>query len=767
LFHGVPARPTHFVGRKDILERLVARLKAGDNISVSVGGAGGAGKTTLAVEVAHNSEILSHFREGILWAALGKHPAIDAILAEWATAFALDVSTLAEPSGRAKTIKNAVGMRSILFIIDDVWDEESASLLRCGGPNCAYLLTTRDDRIARHFAGPSGTEKIAELDPIPAFELLQYLAPEVCAAEPESAKGLVDATGGLPLAIELLGGYLGDPEHSGLVDLRTAALREMFDPTRRLLLARERLGGRSGERPTLEQTIALSLEDLPPQVVQAFYCLGAFAPKPDSFDVAVAQLVANAETSWWGILLRRNLVENPDGERLSIHPVLAEYAASRMPSEAVVRHRTAYADFLVTQAGKWWILDREYSQIRYAWSLWDGDAHGKIVFVERVLELQRLRRWWRDHISWAEDALKIAYEKGWKKHISKLLLALGVTYGDMGQRQRALTYFESVIPLYEEAGDQGGLAVTLNNIGTVYLGLGEWHKALEYFERAIEASEETGIKLELAMMLSNIARVYDGLGKPLDALRYDERALSVFEEVGDRSGLGIMLNNIGSVHHGLGQPQVALAYYERALTIMEELGHQHGLAATLNNMGGVYGELDQQELAMQCYERALRIAEVIGDQPDFAKTLHNIGVAYNRMEKWQEALMYFERAVPITEELRDWVGLASILNNIGLATDRLGQRQEALEHYRQALSITEEIGDRAGEALARFLIAIAYYKENRLAEAVEQLRCSVELGKAAQIPALEEYLLVLHDFEVELAALPGFEGPDQSASLGA
>ena len=42
----------------------------------------------------------------------------------------------------------------------------------------------------------------------PAYELLNDLAPEACAADRDTAQYLVTLVGGLPLALVVLGGYL-------------------------------------------------------------------------------------------------------------------------------------------------------------------------------------------------------------------------------------------------------------------------------------------------------------------------------------------------------------------------------------------------------------------------------------------------------------------------------------------------------------------------------------------------------------------------------
>jgi tetratricopeptide (TPR) repeat protein len=756
LFHGVPAQPTNFVGREEILDRLVARLTAGGNASVSAGGTGGAGKTTLAVKLAYDARILAHFTEGVLWAALGKDPAIEAILGEWAEALGLDVSSLAEPAQRAQAIKNAVGLRSILFIIDDVWDEAAASLLRCGGPNCAHLLTTRDDAIARGFAGPAATEKIPELEPAPAFELLKALAPEVCAAEPKAARALVKDVGGLPLAIELLGGYLGDPARTGLAGLRAEALREMSNPARRLQLAQERLGGRPGERPTLEQAIALSLDDLPEEVVHAFYCLGAFSPKPDTFDPVSGQFVANADPSCFGLLLRRRLIEMAEdehtkGERLSIHPVIVEHARSRMPTDAKARHRAAYEALLDSTRDDWRSIEREYPQIRHAWSQLDEGALDKVAFVYRVQDYQRLRGLWSDRIEWVEQALELAVREEKKEHVARLLSQLGSAYNAFGQRQKALEYHERALPITEEVGHRKGTAVTLNNIGIVYAALGQRHKALEYYERVLPIMEEVGDQKEIAATLANIGKCYDAWGQWQKALEYYERALPITREVGDRQGLAFTLNYIGNVYHAQKEWQKALEYYERALPIMEEVGDQEGLSATINNIASFYHDQGQRQQALEYYERALLISEEIDSRQGTAIILNNIGNFYKAQKQWRKALEYYERTLPIREEVGDRHGLATTLNNIGSVYGAQGQRQRALEYHERALAIMEEVGDQAGEAVTRFNIGEIYRRDGRLAEAVEQFRRCVELDEAVQHPDLESDRAVLREVEAELA----------------
>jgi hypothetical protein len=90
------------------------------------------------------------------------------------------------------------------------------------------------------------------------------------------------AVGGLPLAIELLGGYLAQAAGAIGGPFKTSTvkrLQELQDPAQRLQLAQVRLDGAVKEKE-LQEIIALSLDGAPAEVQRVFYALGAFAPNP-------------------------------------------------------------------------------------------------------------------------------------------------------------------------------------------------------------------------------------------------------------------------------------------------------------------------------------------------------------------------------------------------------------------------------------------------------------------------------------------------------
>jgi NB-ARC domain len=235
------------------------------------------GKTTAAVALTRHVGVRHHFKDGVLFVSLGPHGDATSALLYWAKALGTDTANLARPTQLSQAVKDSIGQRRMLLVIDDVWDLDAARCLRCGGPNCVHLVTTRDRAVAHAFAGTDRTFPLPTLDDAQAYQMLQASAPEACAANPARVQSLLRAVGGLPLAVSLMGGYLSGPERSLYAelfpDLSEKALAEMSEPLRRLQLAEKRLGVPGGESETLEDTIALSLEELPDHMQQVFYAL--------------------------------------------------------------------------------------------------------------------------------------------------------------------------------------------------------------------------------------------------------------------------------------------------------------------------------------------------------------------------------------------------------------------------------------------------------------------------------------------------------------
>ncbi|MEK8169749.1 hypothetical protein NKH77_07920 [Streptomyces sp. M19] len=170
--HGVPvprqlaSAPVAFVGRVAELRRLTSALESGSGAVVlsAVAGAGGIGKTWLALRWAHAHR--ERFPDGQLFVDLqGSRPrrrpwSPPSRYGDSSTRSASIRAHSADPHARAALYRSLVAGKRMLIVLDNAADAAQVEPLLPGSPGCTVLVTSRrrlTGLIARHGACPSGS----------------------------------------------------------------------------------------------------------------------------------------------------------------------------------------------------------------------------------------------------------------------------------------------------------------------------------------------------------------------------------------------------------------------------------------------------------------------------------------------------------------------------------------------------------------------------------------------------------------------------------
>jgi hypothetical protein len=183
--------PGAYVARTALLARLKRELLGAGTgqttaITTALRGAGGFGKTTLALALCHDPEIQTAFPDGVLWIELGEQPPrpldlLNSLLARLAGA-GNTALTLEEAQEHWQA---ALANKTCLLVIDDVWQGEALTPLLEGGPRCQRLITTRNDRVLP----PTASRVIVDaMEPAEALKLLcQGLPTEIRRPDAQTA----------------------------------------------------------------------------------------------------------------------------------------------------------------------------------------------------------------------------------------------------------------------------------------------------------------------------------------------------------------------------------------------------------------------------------------------------------------------------------------------------------------------------------------------------------------------------------------------------
>ena len=153
-----------------------------------------------------------------------------------------------------------------------------------------------------------------------------------------------------------------------------------------------------------------------------------------------------------------------------------------------------------------------------------------------------------------DDSSKIAQSPAATKENAERLFKEGMTLYQQGSAEslrQAIQKWQEARLLYRAVGDRRVEAFTLTGIGRVYDALGEKQKALDFYNQALPIYRAVGDSEALrrnrggeATTLNNIGGVYSDLGEKQKALDYYNQALPLIRAVGDPSGEATILDNI-------------------------------------------------------------------------------------------------------------------------------------------------------------------------------------------------------------------------------
>ena len=763
--HNLPLPPRGYIEREGFA-RLQADLlvKTSDPVViapheqvVSVQGAGGIGKSTLAGALAWSCEVRRHYVDGVYWIRLGKVEETDIVERQATLGRQLGddgANYTDEQSGRAR-LSYLLADKKALLILDDVWDHRQKEAFDAISANSRILITTRLRDVALITNGePHVVNHLTEAEGIKLIG--EWLGREAEAENPHEAeeRQIVNLLGGYTLAIAIASAKLADQttgyDHAEL--LKRLEAGRIFndiqlDPQDKNL--------------NLEKSLLLSYEDLSGDDQKRFRQLGALAPNAD-FDERLVQAVWDDDEfevkDALNRLVSEALLDRDDSGRWRQHSVLRMYAQALLSQEEqdqtfirYVQYITEISTFEALPMQDWDSqIGPNYPHIDYV-----GDT-----LIERYKQLPDTYRalasdfiWKIQHyvndrpvyrndgkrrgLDWLNMGAEMYTKLEQKDRRLVTLNNIGTAYSALGDGLRALDYFQKALPILREVGNRGVEATVLSNIGTAYSALGDGLRALDYFQKALPILREVGNRGVEATVLSNIGTVYLEVGDGLRALDYFQQALPISREVDDRNVEAITLNNIGIVYSALGDKKRALEYYLQALPLLGEVRNRSVEAKTLDNVGRIYNALGDKKRALEYYLQALPISRDVGDRSVETIALDNIGRVYFDLGDKKRALEYHQRALPIQREVKDLIGEATTLNNIGRVYSTLDDMQQALEYYQQALPIFRELGDRAGEAVAYYNIGMIYRDQGDLDTAIEYIERTVKLDEEIQHPDLE------------------------------
>ncbi len=224
---------------------------------------------------------------------------------------------------------------------------------------------------------------------------------------------------------------------------------------------------------------------------------------------------------------------------------------------------------------------------------------------------------------------------------------IGRVHREQGDLTDAMSHLEAALKLFEEAGDERGIASATDDIGKLYWLRGDYPRALEFTQKGLLMRRQIGDRRSIALSLNNLGLVYQDSGQFRLALDAFEQALRIRREIGDLVGVSISLNNLGTVSQDQRDDKRALALFEEAYEVAKETGDRNRIALVLTNLGETHNRLGDAGKGDQLFEGGEQLADELGDKMGLAEAVRGLGKAYLARREYTKARECTARAVEL------------------------------------------------------------------------------------------------------------------------
>ncbi|HEX6482261.1 MAG TPA: LuxR C-terminal-related transcriptional regulator [Ktedonobacteraceae bacterium] len=640
----LPVYLTRFVGREQECNTLSSLLLSKRLLMLV--GAGGIGKTRLALEVA--SELTNSFSDGVYMIELAS--LADPQLVPQAIASVLNIRTDRDVS-LISFLKSALGERHVLLLLDNCEHvlTECAPLVEAllqASPHLHILGTSREPlgitgetiwRVAP-LSSPD-PEQNYSVEQLAGYEAIQLFCERAAESNPrfrltqQNAPAIVHTCrqlDGLPLALELAAALL--PMLS--VDQLAARLDERFV----LLKHGRRTAG--VRQQSLQATLDWSYALLTPAEQALFPCLAIFA---GSWDLdAVEQVCTPVIPETFAIvetlvqLVNKSLVVAEEQEglerdttevRYRLLDTMQQYALEKLEQRGALqqageRHYTwclelaERADEHLYGADQvMWLqrLEMETANLRVA--LTRMLTAGRLDAVARLADA--LRRFWITHNHFSEGRywfdMLLTTERD-EQRLSPPLRAR-VLFGAagfaryQGAYERACALLEEQIALLETLNDRSGIAEAQTYLGLA-LGLqGDFERGISLCSTGLEFYRSMGQHKGSATALTTLAFLKLAQGHYAQAMTLSEEACQLLREAGNHVHLLYALFTLAQAALLLEATERAREVCREALGLARTQEQTYGIAACLGLIGGLAGMEGKYAVAARLFGAAQALQE--------------------------------------------------------------------------------------------------------------------------------------------------------------
>ncbi len=664
----IPSAKTSFVGRDPELIEL-ANLLAGSEVRlVTILGAGGVGKTRLALQLAHDQRQENQFENGLHFVPLETLNSNAQIPRAILDALGVAVFGSADP---LEVLQTSIADHRILLVLDNFEHLTDGALMisklleRC--PNLMLLVTSRERlNLEEEFVLPlsgfrvsSDQVNLADAEAFDAVRLFIQRAKraridfDLTQSDLPSVLKICRLVDGMPLGIELAAAWVKVMSVAQLA-LELTQNFDLLESNSRNITERHR---------NLRAVFEYSWNLL---TVKEQFALASLSVFQGGFDHKAASAVTGVTIAVLTSLVDKSLLRvNADG-RYDRHALIHQHAYQKLETMPEVRQMTQiqHAQFFLALAQTaaselygiskaLWLsrlgLDHQNFHVALEWAYHNGNCEIGLQLAGALKNYWMIRGHLVEGSEWLEGLLKLEVTSTQRVPLAVRATALtGAAWLAHARDDFALatSFFQESASLRREMGETAGLEAALVNEAMLARSEGDYARATSLLEQSLSRQREAGNHQSigqdgLGLSLSRLALVLCEQGQYARAESLLEESLRLHQELGDRGGMAATLLGQSDIAREQAHATRCQALAQESIVLFEDLGEAWGVAFALNNLAlAAYVQGDLEHAQALSLESVAKARTLWGGAPsaESLSSLALIALARHDLEQARSAL---------------------------------------------------------------------------------------------------------------------------------
>jgi tetratricopeptide (TPR) repeat protein len=286
---------------------------------------------------------------------------------------------------------------------------------------------------------------------------------------------------------------------------------------------------------------------------------------------------------------------------------------------------------------------------------------------------------------------KLANTSHYKEKKIEVLAKLGTLHKTICDWEKALNYFEQIIPVCDDISDPQTKSQTFLDIGWVFEQRNYYGEAKKYFEKSLELAKKNDDDFI-------VSEAYRGLGTVLEYEGDFEAALECYsisrkyaESNDDVVNLAKVHNAFGRIYNIQANYPKAIDHKEKSIHIFEKLNHLPDLAKAYASLGSTYYDMGEMDKNIEFNEKCIELADQISDLRTKGFGLSNSVSALVKENKLKKALDYAESAYEIFRKLEEPEMVALSYMNFGKIFKQKKDWPTAIDNFKSAVELMENL----------------------------------------------------------------------------